>query len=246
MASPPHKTKLGIWRDMDHHFTYDEYDPIPYETWDQLDFSIITMGLKRLPFFEDDLYLGMQAMNVGIVDSVITEYEYALLHEWLEIEKTPTESAMAVSAMSQMWIYGLYEALRLWRERKYQFKKLYDNGGIESKISTMPDNDPLNMTIEIRKRQLSRFKNDAEYREIIEQTWNMLEPVYRMIELFRMNLAKHCAPGKDGIIPRAPGYGRINYFCGSMDFELIDSNKQYSIMNRRNIADALRHCIKNA
>ena len=98
-------------------------DSIPYQSWDDLDFSIITMGVKWLPFFEDDLYLGMQAMNVGVVDSVITEYEYALLKEWFEIERTPTETAMAVSAMSQMWVYGLYEVLRMWRDRRFQFRK---------------------------------------------------------------------------------------------------------------------------
>jgi hypothetical protein len=87
---------------MDDHDAYEPEDEIPYLGWDDLDFSIITMGMKWLPFFEDDLYLGMQAMNVGVVDSVVTQYEYALLREWFEIERTPGETAMAVSAMSQM------------------------------------------------------------------------------------------------------------------------------------------------
>ena len=34
---------------------YDEQDDVPYESWDKLDFSIITMGIKKLPFFKDDL-----------------------------------------------------------------------------------------------------------------------------------------------------------------------------------------------
>ena len=66
-----------------------------------------------------------------------------------------------------------------------------------------------------------------------------------MIEMFRMNLAKHCAPGKDGTIPRAPGYGRINRWCGAMDFELIENDGSYTIMNRRDIADAIRSVVKN-
>lgn len=221
-----------------------EHDEIPYESWDKLDFSIITMGMKRLPFFKDDVYLGMQAMNVGIVDSVITEQEYALLREWFKIERTPTELAMAVSALSQMWIYGLYEALRMWRDRYYQFEKLRQAGGIKPKLENMSDNDPLNLTIEVRKRQLLRYKDEAAYRLEIEETWTNIEPIYRMIELFRMNLAKHCAPGKDGMVPRAPGYGRINHWCGAMDYELIEKNGDYSILNRRNIADALRAVVK--
>ena len=61
-----------------------------------------------------------------------------------------------------------------------------------------------------------------------------------MTELFRMNLAKHSAPGKDRVIPRAPGYGRINRWCGAMDYELIEKDGYYTTMNRRDIADALR------
>ncbi len=198
------------------------------------------MGIKCLPFFEDDLYLGMQSMNVGIVDSVVTEYEYALLQEWFKIERTPTERAMTVSAISQMWIYGLYEVFRMWRDRRYQFIKLNENGGIDQKISGRSDDDPLNVTITTRNKQLSRFKDDETYRDEIEGAWEKIEPIYRMIELFRMNLAKHCAPGKDGVIPLAPGYGRINRRCGAMDFELIDKNGIYITMNRRDIADELR------
>ncbi|WP_300675334.1 hypothetical protein [Desulfoluna sp.] len=225
---------------------YDEYEhDIPYKVWDDINFGIITMGLKRLPFFKDDLYLGMQAMNVGIVDSVITEYEYSLLREWFEIERTPTETAMAVSAMSQMWIYGLYETLRLWRDRKFQFQKLHDNGGIDLKVDNMSQGDPNNITIEIRKRQLIKYKEDSDYRDSVNDTWEKLEHSYRMTELFRMNLAKHCAPGKNGAVPRAPGYGRINRWCGSMDFELIDKNGYYTYMNRRDIADGLRNALEN-
>jgi len=230
---------------MDEHEDIEGYDP-PYQSWDYLDFSVITMGMKWLPFFEDDLYLGMQAMNVGVVDSVITEYEYALLSEWFEIERTPTETAMAVSAMSQMWIYGLYEVLRMWRDRRFQFNKLFINGGVDLKVASLSDDDPINLTIEARKKQLVRYKDDTEYRSSIDATWEKIEPVYRMTELFRMNLAKHNAPGKDGVIPRAPGYGRINRWCGSMDYELIEKNGYYTTMNRRDIADALRSIFEKA
>lgn len=229
----------------DRHLNYEELDDVPYESGDKLDFSVITMGMKKLPFFEDDLYLGMQAMNVGVVDSVVTEQEYTLLREWFNIERTPGELAMAVSALSQMWIYGLYEVLRMWRDRRYQFEKLRQNGGIGSKMESMTDDEPFNLTIEVRKRQLLRYKDDSSYRARIDDVWARLEPVYRMTELFRMNLAKHCAPGKDGVVPRAPGYGRINRWCGAMDYELVDKDGYYSFLNRRDIADALRAVFKD-
>lgn len=222
---------------------FDAGDELPYKPFEQLDFSIITMGMKGLPLFQDDLYLGMQAMNVGIADSVITESEYALLHEYIEIERTPLETAMAVSALSQMWVYGLYEVLRMWRDRRFQFEKLRQNGGIDPKIESMPDDDPLNLTIEIRKGQMLRYRDDQNYRDQIDKAWSDIEPVYRMTELFRINLAKHCAPGKDGILPRAPGYGRINMWCGALNYELIEKDGSYTILNRRDIADALRACL---
>jgi hypothetical protein len=222
----------------------DAGDEIPYVSWNQLDFSIITMGMKQLPFFEDDLWLGMQAMNVGIVDSVVTEHEYALLREYNELEKTPVESAMAVSALSQMWVYGLYEVLRMWRDRRFQFDRLLQTGGISPKLDNLPDEEPANLTIEMRRRQLKRFRDDAAYRDDIDVAWRRLEPIYHMTELFRINLAKHCAPGKDGVMPRAPGYGRINRWCGAMDYELIDREGYYHYMNRRDIADALRKTLQ--
>lgn len=221
-------------------------DEIPYTPLDELDFSLITSGMKWLPFFEDDLFLGMQAMNVGIVDSIITQQEYSLLREWIEIERTPGGSAMAVSALSQMWIYGLYEVLRLWRDRRYQFIKLFENGGVDLKISSMPEDEPVNPTIETRKKQLLRFKQDTCYRDRIEKTWANIEPVYRMAELYRINLAKHAAPGKDAVIPRSPGYGRINRWCGSLDNELVDKDGHYVTMNRRDIAEGLRAAIDTA
>jgi len=224
----------------------DYYGDLPYENLNDIDFSIITMGMKKLPFYEDDLYLGMQAMNIGISDSVITDFEYALLREYIEIEKTPVDTALAVSALSQMWVYGLYEVFRLWRDRKYQFNKLFINGGIDLKIRDMPDDDLINLTIETRKTQLTRYKEDPKYRKEIDDAWDKIEPVYRMIELYRINLSKHSAPGKDSVMPRAPGYGRINKCCGSMDCELIQKDNSYTVMNRRDIADALRKVLANA
>jgi len=107
-----------------------------YESYDKIDIQVIPSKMKKIPFFEDDLYLGMQMINIGIVDKIITYQEYLLLSEYNKIEKTP-DIAMAVSALSQMWIYSLYEVLRMWRERKCEFEKLYSNGGIDLKIQNM-------------------------------------------------------------------------------------------------------------
>ncbi len=226
--------------DPEFHEDYEEHDELPYVSEDQIDFSVIIMGLKRLPFFQDDTYLGMQAMNVGVVDALITKQEYALLRKQFEDERTPTDLAYMISALSQMWIFAVYEVLRMWRDRRFEFTKLATSGGIDAKLGALDSNDGMNATIEVRKRQLTQYRDDTSYRQEVESVWSKLEPAYRMIELFRMNLAKHAAPGRDTVMPRAPGYGRINRWCGSMDYELIDREGYYSTMNRRDIADALR------
>jgi len=217
----------------------DGYTPI-----DQIDFSIITMGWRRLTLLEDDLYLGMQGMNIGMTDAVITQWEDSLLREYIEIEKTPTESALRVSAFSQMWLITAYEVMRLWRDRLYKYRKWYLNGGIDQVIENLSDDDPLNMTVIVRKRQLELYRNKLEYRKRSDSEWDLFEPIFRMIELLRMNLAKHAAPGKDSVMPRAPGYGRINMMCGAMDYEVIDKDNNYYTLNRRDVAEQLRSAFK--
>ena len=225
---------------------FEEQDDLDYELQDQLDFSVITMGMKNLPFFEDDTFLGMQAINVGIVDAVLTSQEYALLRRQFDEERTPADLAHTTSALSQMWILGIYEVVRMWRDRRYEFKKLCDAGGIDAKITHLQSNEEANATVLIRRDQLKKYRDETSYRDRIEKAWERLEPVYRMIELFRMNLAKHASPGKDAVIPRAPGYGRINRWCGSIDFELVDKEGHYHTINRRDIANALRAMLKEA
>jgi hypothetical protein len=214
-----------------------------YANPDSIDFGLITMGIREFPFFKDDLFLGMQAMNVGLVDPIITKAEYSLLATYAETERTPIEQAMETTALSQMWVYGLYEVLRLWRDRRYEFQKLLDNSGIDSKLNSMKNVGQENMVVDVRKEQLRRFRDELHFRKEINDAWDCIEPVYRIVELFRMNLAKHSAPGRNGVIPRSPGYGRINMWCGAMDFELVHKEGHYSTLNRRDIADMLRACI---
>ena len=76
----------------------------------------ISEALRALPLCEE-LYLGMQAMNLGLVDDYLGQLEAELLNEYMEIERTPSASTMFVSALSQMWVFALYEFLRTWRQR---------------------------------------------------------------------------------------------------------------------------------
>src|SRR5829696_806710 len=71
--------------------------------------------LISLPLF-DDPYLQIQAHNLEVVDTILTQMEHDVLREYLDAESTPA-SAIVLSALSQLWIFGLYEVLRTWRQR---------------------------------------------------------------------------------------------------------------------------------
>ena len=77
----------------------------------------LAQALQSLPILGDDLYLRMQALNLGIVDEYLRQSERDLLSLYMREERTPTPEAVFVSAQSQLWIFGLYELLRTWRQR---------------------------------------------------------------------------------------------------------------------------------
>ena len=54
---------------------------------------------------------------------------------------------------------------------------------------------------------------------------------------------EHEVPGKSNTVVRAPGYGRINGRCGSLDFELDMGDKTFRFINRRDIAESLRRVV---
>src|SRR5258708_30689789 len=67
----------------------------------------------------DDIYLGLQAQNIARVEmSVMRRWEVEVLDEQ---EDDPGNyqglKYRELMALSQMWVFGLYEFLRTWRQR---------------------------------------------------------------------------------------------------------------------------------
>ena len=85
---------------------YQEYnkhfEPGEYLPFDEIDFSIIINEIKKLPFFMDDTCLGMQAINVGIVDNVIAQYEKLLLDYYWRDDDT-VNLVLTIFAYHQNW-----------------------------------------------------------------------------------------------------------------------------------------------
>lgn len=210
--------------------------------------------LKSLPIF-DDLYLGMQAMNIDLVDAYLANMELNLLKEYMEIEHTPFESAVTVSAFSQLWIFGLYELLRTWRQRATEVYKFAD----ELRSLDKPSRESL---IAEKKRKIkeatalggAEFVNwqpyekvakDDAFAESIRKAVDQSERLFRRIEALRMSLAKHEVPKAKGSFALAPGYGRIDMTTGSIYWQIVLQGNEVDLISRRSLADGCRELGKD-
>lgn len=216
-----------------------------YLSREEINPNLLLHALWSLTFVDDDPFLSTQATNIAVVEDVICGAEYSLLREWFELERTPSQSVAVVSALSQMWIFGLYELLRTWRERFKHLRKQLANGMLKAYAETIHTRatERNNTAALVRSFQAKNVLNDEGVLLHAEQQWRDIEHVWRAIESLRMNLAKHAAAGGGSVIPMAPGYGRINRECGAIDYQVVDKSGEYIVLNRRDIADALRACV---
>jgi hypothetical protein len=181
----------------------------------------------------------MQGMNVGMIDAIITDLEYKLLAEYIEIERTPTQSCIIVSAMSQMWVFAVYELLRTWRGRIWKLRTLKENGGLNAYIAKH-STEGAGAAEHYRANHAKRMRDDVTFASELEEQLLALEPTIKLADTIRVNLAKHETPGKNNHVPRMPGYGRINGDCGAMTYEVALKGGDYTLANRRDIAEMLR------
>jgi len=186
----------------------------------------------------DQLYLHMQAMNIAVVDSFLLDLERDLLREYIDKERTPVDSAIFVSALSQMWIFAVYELLRTWRQRVRELIEIAKTK--KPPTDTPSPDDALNVNKQIRKKAVQRALSTPEYADILQKHFDAMERVFRACEAIRITLAKHEVPKSKTLLPHAPGYARINMLCGAMDFEVIYKDGGCEFINRRDIAEAIR------
>lgn len=67
----------------------------------------------------DDVYLSMQAQNIAIIDmTMLRPLEGMALDEFFsDADRVSGLTLSKLSALSQMWVFALYEFLRTWRQR---------------------------------------------------------------------------------------------------------------------------------
>jgi hypothetical protein len=188
--------------------------------------------LWKLPLF-DDLFLSMQGQNVMLVDLYLRDLERDLLRELIEIERTPFPATLIVSALSQMWIFAVYELLRTWRQRVKDLKR-------DAQKPAMQQAGHSRLAGMYYQAQLAHLRKKPAYAKELDRAVNLMEPLFRSIEALRMNLAKHEVPKLHGVPAMAPGYGRIDGMTGSISWQVDLGDNLVDLVSRRSLADRLK------
>lgn len=200
----------------------------------------LALALSGLSMLGDDPYLSMQASNVGVVDNFLNGLEDRVLQEFGEEDGTPT-TAFFLQAQTQMWIFALYEVVRTWRERARNMVSWSDNKVLDQMITKY--RTPLRYVHHGREmfaERLERLKNDPEVVQALRDDLLKTEQPFTWMEVLRMTLAKHEVAKVRGSIAYAPGYGRIDRFTGSIQYEISNDFAVFDTLSRRQIANSFR------
>ena len=211
----------------------------------------LSRALHDLPLLGDDVYLRMQATNLGLVDDFLADLESRLLAEYMQSDRTPLPSAVFLSALSQLWIFGVYELLRTWRQRvreatslaaKLQSASTQERQRLlESEHQRIRETSPYGADVEDgRWRTVERIDQELAFVEAIRAAADKVESIFRRIQALRVHLAKHEVPKAKGTPAFAPGYGRIDMDDGSIYYQFLVRPPEVDKLSRRDVADACR------
>lgn len=216
-------------------------DPPPYQPLSAIDFSALQQALCKLHLLGDDPFLRMQVFNLAIVDQFITGLEYQVLEKLIDEERTPVPEAAFLSAQSQMWIFAAYELLRTWRQRARDMIKWAESDTLKAKMAAFEkDEGYAHFGRQYRAGQIKAVLANPASVAAIRRDLKRTHMLFARLEAIRISLAKHEVRKKKGSVALRPGYGRINSWCGSLDYEIEDGRYSIGNINRRDIADELR------
>lgn len=217
------------------------------ESSEEEDSSGLAESLQSLPLIEDDPYLRMQAFNLEVVSKILDDMESSLLREYLETDGTPS-SVIIVSAVSQLWVFGIYELLRTWRQRAFDVLKFghrvakVDQTVIEKAISEKVEQlnaasaDPeFGSPWVVQAYELAG--RDPEFHKRVQLALDRSERAFRKLEALRVHLAKHEVPKSKGVYGMAPGYGRIDESTGSIFWQVPLGNMEVDMISRHSLRD---------
>lgn len=198
-------------------------------------------ALCGLTLFGSDPNFRNQAFNLALVDQFIMKLEVGLLKQQFREERTPVPEAAFVSAQSQMWIFAAYELIRTWRQRAKDMIKWADNGGLQAKLAYFKRKTSyVHVGCEWRAAQIEQVLANPSFLAPIRADLLRTHIPFSRIEAIRVSIAKHEIRGRPNSVPQMPTQGRINGWCGSVDFELEHEGVVVGTISRRDIADELR------
>ncbi|OWU68264.1 hypothetical protein ATO2_12880 [Roseovarius sp. 22II1-1F6A] len=206
---------------------------------EEIDWSALPSALISLQMF-DDPYMRMQATNLGLVDQFLTGLEFEVLRENFKDDRD-LSSIFFLNAQSQMWMFSVYELLRTWRQLINDTLQLLEKGTLQDRIDELrQDQDFQHPGMEIRAEQLRRVLEATDSRRLMEEDLRVTHVLYRQIDHLRVALAKHEVKGRRRSIALAPGYGIMDTWSGSLQYELEAGQVSLGTLSRRNVADGIR------
>jgi hypothetical protein len=221
----------------------DYFDEGPrYITIEKIEPGTLVNSLRRLQFFDSDIFMRQQAHNLDLVDQFLLGVEQRVLKELIEEERTPMDADF-LGAQSQMWIFAAFEVLRTWDQRIRGFRKLVQSGGLSQKIQALKagSDDYMHLGKNILLAQLIELRDQPNLMNVALKQQRSIHIPYFRLDFIRIALAKHEVKGRDKSKALDPGYGRINMYCGALDYEMENGKYSLGLINRRDIADSLRY-----
>jgi len=220
-----------------HDFDHNEERRVP--TLDEIDWSALRSALTSLQMF-DDPFMQMQATNLGIIDQFLTDLEFKVLRESFQDDRD-ISGMMFLNAQSQMWMFSAYELLRTWRQRIRETLDLLNTGKLQERIDELlKDQGFRHYGMEIRAEQLRQVIESPNTRRLMEEDLRITHVLYKQLDYLRVALAKHEVKGRRRSVALAPGYGRIDTWSGSLQYELEAGQLSLGTLSRRNVADGIR------
>ena len=204
-------------------------------------------GLNALPFM-NELFFGMQARNLVLVDSHLADWESEVLHVHIEQERTPVPELMTLSAFSQLWIFGIYELLRTWRQQAKFVIRLGDKvaaakspdeaNRLVKAASTSSDVDDANIGASYFNDRLDLARDPAKLQRL-KEILGRVEPVFVRLETLRVTLAKHEIPKTKGVPSIAPGYARQDMMDGCLIWPVYLNDDTMDLISRTQIVEGI-------
>lgn len=218
----------------------DRDEALPRDS-DEIEAHELFSALRGLAALDDDPYLRTQALNVSMVDKWLMRLESEVRDTRFGEEKRNREGEIFLGALSQMWLFAIYELLRTWRERAKNIQKWASNGGLPLKLAALEKNRAYpHLAQEAFIGLLKRVIADSSIVTEIADDLARTHVLFGQLEFLRVAIAKHQVSGKEKQLAYAPGVGRVDTWTGSMSYELSKGPTILGELKRRDVADQLR------